>query len=168
MEKKFWLEVFIDKQPSTNHPLTYPSGWSLISNFFRLNDIFLILAHENVLIRVIPWKTASPMWATARLSGTPSWSLAACIFIPYSSQRRAVSSRFRSASPGDCPLFNERRKSLSYMSGLGSLCGWLTHASCGSPWCDAALNGLVGAQIDTKTSMYGRDNPHMSNRRMKL
>lgn len=88
--------------------LTYPSGWSLIKSFFLLKEIFLIFAHENVLMRVMPWKTASPMWATARLRGTPSWSLAACIFMPYSSHRRAVSRRFKSASAGDCPLKVEK------------------------------------------------------------
>lgn len=31
-------------------------------------------------------------------------TLAGCIFIPYSSQRRAVSKRLRSASAGDWPL----------------------------------------------------------------
>ena len=32
------------------------------------------------------------------------FTLAGCIFVPYSSQRRAVSSKFRSASAGGCPL----------------------------------------------------------------
>ena len=84
--------------------LTYPSGCNFIKNFLRLKDNFRILAHEKVLIRVMPWKTAIPKWATDRFKGTPSWSFAACIFIPYNSQRRAVSSKFKSASAGDCPL----------------------------------------------------------------
>ena len=32
------------------------------------------------------------------------FTFAGCIFVPYSSQRRAVSSKFRSASAGGCPL----------------------------------------------------------------
>lgn len=89
----------------TQAKLTNPSGCSLIRNFFLLNESFLILAHEKVFMRVMPWNTAIPIWATDKFSGTPSWSLAGCIFMPYSSQRRAVSSRFRSASAGDWPLF---------------------------------------------------------------
>lgn len=84
--------------------LTYPSGWSLMRNFFRLNESFRILAHENVLIREMPWNTEIPMCATAKFNGTFSWSLPGCIFIPKSSQRLAVSRRFKSASAGACPL----------------------------------------------------------------
>lgn len=83
---------------------TYPSGWSFTKKRFRLNEIFRIFAQENVLIRVMPWNTAIPIWATAKLSGTPSMSLAPCILMPYNSQRRAVSSKFKSASAGVCPL----------------------------------------------------------------
>lgn len=90
--------------------LTYPSGCNLTRKRFRLNEIFRILAHENVLIRVMPWNTAIPIWATAKLSGTPSISLAECIFMPYNSQRLAVSSKFKSASAGVWPLFHPREK----------------------------------------------------------
>lgn len=69
-----------------------------------MNEIFRIFAHEKVLIRVTAWKTAIPIWATAKLSGTPSISLAGCILMPYNSHRRAVSSKFKSASAGVCPL----------------------------------------------------------------
>lgn len=62
--------------------LTYPSGCSLMRNFFRLKDILRILAQLKVLILVKCWNTAMPMCATARFRGTPSWSFAGCIFIP--------------------------------------------------------------------------------------
>ena len=54
--------------------LTYPSGCNLIRYFFLLKLSFLILAHENVFILVKFWKTTTPMCATARFNGTPSWS----------------------------------------------------------------------------------------------
>lgn len=40
---------------------TCASGWSLIRNFFLLNDNFLTFAQENVLILAKFWKTKTPM-----------------------------------------------------------------------------------------------------------
>ena len=61
--------------------LTYPSGCNLIRYFFLLKLNFRIFAQENVLILVKFWKTSTPMCATARFNGTPSWSWKKTCFI---------------------------------------------------------------------------------------
>lgn len=98
--------IFLMRFQSTK--LTYPSGCSLMRNFFRLKLNLRIFAHENVLIFVIFWKTRIPICATDKFRLTCSWSLAGCILIPYNSTFRAISSRLRSASAGNWPL--EMRK----------------------------------------------------------
>ena len=67
-------EAIQEDLEGSNEKLTYPSGCNLIRYFFLLKLSFRIFAQENVFILVKFWKTSTPMWATARFKGTPSWS----------------------------------------------------------------------------------------------
>ena len=62
------------RYPCISQILTYPSGCSLMRNFFRLKLSFLTLAQEKELILVPVWNTRTPVCATARHRATPSWS----------------------------------------------------------------------------------------------
>lgn len=98
-------EKFVNKNSTTRIHCT--SSWSLMKKCFLLKLNLRILAQSNVLTLLKCWKMSIPLWMTARLSGTPSWSLTGDSLTPYISKSLASSKSWRSASTGDKPLKNK-------------------------------------------------------------